>query len=100
MIAERDSALNDPPIAAPCQPPFSRQDVERCDNVIDFSRERERRRLMAHHPQIAELALRRCEQTFRQSDWKGFGYWLTIYWRERPTARTTASNADTESCPW
>lgn len=100
MIAEDGSSFNDPPIEAPCQPSFSRQEVERCDNVIDFLRERERRRPMARHRQIAELALRRCEQTFRQSDWKSFRYWVTIYWRERPTTRTTASNGGTESSPW
>ena len=91
-IAQHGSAFNDPPIEAPCQPSFSRQEVERCDNVIDFLRERERQRPMAHHRQIAELALRRCEQTFRQSDWKGFRYWVTIYWRERPTARKTTGS--------
>jgi hypothetical protein len=53
------------------------------DVITDFW-EWYRRRHARQHELVAEIALDKCEETFRQSDWDNFGYWYAIYLRERP----------------
>ena len=52
------------------------------DVVADFWERYQRRHERAHGP-IARLALDKCEETFMRREWDSFGYWHTIYHRER-----------------
>ena len=58
-------------------------DCKRCADVIDFFWERQRRYKEPRSNAIAELALDKCEEMFARRDWKGFGYWHSIYYRAR-----------------
>jgi hypothetical protein len=53
------------------------------DVIIDFW-EWYRRRQARGHDAVADFALDKCEETFRQCEWDRFGYWYAIYRRERP----------------
>jgi hypothetical protein len=65
------------------------------DVIIDFWEWYERRSAREHGV-IADLALDKCEETFRKCEWENFGYWYAIYRRERPkvphSAATTRSH--------
>jgi hypothetical protein len=62
------------------------------DVITDFW-EWYRRRQAREHGVIADLALDKCEETFRRSDWDKFGYWYGIYLRERPKVPCSAATA-------
>jgi hypothetical protein len=53
------------------------------DVIIDFWEWYERRKARGHGA-LADLALDKCEETFRKCEWDSFGYWYAIYRRERP----------------
>ena len=57
---------------------------EHCPNVIANFWEWHRRQQERAHGPIARLALDKCEETFRCSDWDRFGFWFAVYRRERP----------------
>jgi hypothetical protein len=60
------------------------------DVIADFWEWYQRRQAREHDP-IARLALDKCEESFRESQWDSFGYWYAIYLRERPkTPNSTA----------
>ena len=57
---------------------------ERCPNVVaNFWKWYQRRQEREPNP-LARYALDKCEETFKRSEWDRFGYWFSIYRRERP----------------
>jgi hypothetical protein len=62
------------------------------DVITDFWKWYERRRA-PEHGVIADLALDKCEETFRKCEWESFGYWNAIYRRERPKMPHSAVTA-------
>ncbi len=59
---------------------------ENSDVITNLWDWHERRCSRASAP-LAAYALDRCEELFAARAWKGFGYWDTIYVRERQEAR-------------
>jgi hypothetical protein len=53
------------------------------DVIVDFWEWYQRREARRHDP-LASYALDKCEDALASCDWEGFGYWHTIYLRERP----------------
>ena len=67
---------------------------ERCPNVIvNFWEWYERHQERARRP-IARLALDKCEESYRCSDWDRFDYWFSIYRRERPCSQNSDARHD------
>jgi hypothetical protein len=58
-------------------------------NVIANFWEWYERRQQRDKSPLAKFALDRCDETFRRCDWDRFGYWFSIYRRERPRARNS-----------
>jgi hypothetical protein len=59
-----------------------------------------RRRYAPERGLIADLALEKCEETFKRRAWDDFGYWYKIYRRERtktPPALISAPEIPTPS---
>jgi hypothetical protein len=52
------------------------------DVIADFWEWYQRREARRHNP-LANYALDKCEETFRKCEWNRFGYWHSIYLRER-----------------
>ena len=67
--------------------------------VIDFPGKRKHRRSRSRSDALAELALDKCEETFRQRDWERFAHWHAVYLRERKWLGDAAglSNAEVTS---
>jgi hypothetical protein len=51
--------------------------------IVDFWEWYQRRQERQHDP-LASYALDKCEETLRNREWDRFGYWHSIYLRERP----------------
>ncbi len=56
------------------------------DGIVDFWQWYERRFGRKQNP-VVDLALDKCEETFRRCEWDGFSYWYAVYQRERMKAR-------------
>lgn len=56
--------------------------------IVDFWEWHERRQQREKSP-LANYALDRCDETFRHGDWDRFGYWFSIYRKERPLIRNS-----------
>ena len=70
------------------------RESERCPNVIANVWEWHRRHQDRAHAPIARLALDKCEETFKCSNWDRFGYWFAIYRRERPHPQNSDAGHD------
>ena len=60
------------------------------DVIADFWEWYERRQKRVQSP-LAEYALDRCDETFRRCDWDRFGYWFSVYRRQRRRPRGAAT---------
>jgi hypothetical protein len=60
------------------------------DVIKDFW-EWHNRRAQRQDNGVADLALDKCEETFRRCDWHRFGYWYEVYCRERGRTATSKS---------
>jgi hypothetical protein len=61
------------------------------DVIVDFWEWYQRRQERRNGS--ADFALDKCEATFARGEWDAFGYWHTIYLRERLKHRTPSCTA-------
>jgi hypothetical protein len=59
--------------------------------VLEF---RQRRHTGTVCNSILEFAVNKCEEAFRRSEWSKFGYWFTIYRREKAKMESKVSVSD------
>ena len=58
-------------------------------NVIDFFWEWYRQHERSCKSPLCGFALDKCEETFLHRDWQGFGYWHSVFLRERQRVKGT-----------
>ncbi len=63
------------------------ENAARYDVIVDFW-EWYQRRQERRNDSIANFALDECEATFARGEWDAFGYWHSVYLRERFKHRT------------
>jgi hypothetical protein len=66
------------------------------DIVVDFWNWYQQRNTRYHNP-LAEYALDKCEEMLQRRQWKGFGYWHSIYLRERRKAPIPRRRPDADN---
>jgi len=57
-------------------------------DVIDFFWEWYRREDRRCGSPLCQYALDKCEETFSRRDWEGFGYWHSVFARERQRTKS------------